>query len=267
MYLTTSTTSSSFGYHHYMDETALTGSDMDYVYFRLKTPVLPYDNDNDDDNQNLNNMVKIPNTCLHPCCNVLTRAKYTNTVNDPKLLDSNCKKLHTLIKGDKYNPMHISQEYTKPVLDIIYCYPISSSSNDVWTSVKTCIQRNNGSWGWHTAKYWKLHKQSKIIRWKNQYDIFCHQFFPRQDFEVVRLSSTIYLFYAVLKLLVMLGRVRRRINERKSFAMCLRATHLHHITSLFGRFAGTIHYPIKKRIFYDYGISPDMGDPCKLLNY
>ena len=112
---------------------------------------------------------------------------------------------------------------------------------------------------------WQINKNG-IIRWKqSKREFACHQSLNNVDFRLVRVEFNILVVYFALKLKVLAKRARKSVTARKGLALCLRACHYNHRESPFGLFAGTINYPIKTRIFAEYGLFPEVKGIKRLL--
>jgi len=244
------------------------------TYFRLKkphtNPELTYENIN-----------KYP-PCAHPSCIIRHRTK---SVGPPRdfIKNENGPNKHmghlSLRKDQTHQPPCCSMEegrhairgrwfyyerLIRPSLNVLY--KIEANNNSDWCDVKSHPLYNNK---WTTA-YWKINRITGMIKWKRKTpedNFFCHQYVQGIEHNIIRRQFSVYVVYAILKLLVLLKRARKRIQIRKSYAICLRATHLNHKQSPFGILAGTIHYPIKKLIFLEYGMMPEIGGPTRLLKY
>lgn len=110
---------------------------------------------------------------------------------------------------------------------------------------------------WHYVD-WKINCKG-IIKWKStKHDILCHQSINNVDFRLVRTEFNILVVYFALKLKVLANRARKTVSARIAIRSCLLACHYSHRNSAFGKFAGVINYPIKHRIFAQYGMFDEL---------
>ena len=144
-----------------------------------------------------------------------------------------------------------------------------------WARVETLvIVENKAVWpnppvielNWNEAN-WKINKFG-TIKWKDHTrDMFCHQNMNYIEHVIIRVEFNIIVVYFVLKLKVLAKRARKSVSSRRALSLCLRACHYKHKESPFSLFAGTINYPIKTRIFAEYGLVPEIKGVLRLLEF
>ena len=245
------------------------------TYFRLKKP-------HTNPELTFENMSKYP-PCAHPSCIIRHRKKLEPPRDFIKNEPGPNKHMgHLSLRKDQthrrlppYNSMEegrhtirgqwfYDERVIRPSLNVLY--KIEANNNSDWCDVKSHPLYNNK---WTTAS-WKINRITGMIKWKRntvEDNLFCHQYVQGVEHNVIRRPFSVYVVYAIVKLVILLKRARKRIQIRKSYAICLRATHVNHKSSPFGLLAGTIHYPIKKLIFLEYGMMPEIGGPARLLKY
>jgi len=200
--------------------------------------------------------------CLNPNCIVRSKKNpsYINFLkhyhfyyNEKRWFKSEYIQGSLLLRSCKYEFL--------PQINGTYRISPYQNKNDMWFSVEMLkpnprIYDRYVLW-WHNVD-WKINCKG-IIKWKStKRDIMCHQSINNVDFRLVRTEFNILVVYFALKLKVLANRARKTVSARIAVRSCLLACHYKHRNSAFGKFAGVINFPIKHRIFAQYGMFEEL---------